>query len=259
MENTAEQDRLLLARVEDAARLCAQKAAPRFVGFLDERQAALCLPAARRTGEGFRLYGGYADAERTVLGFLPNWCEEPESEAAAELFPIAPATVTWRADRTARPLTHRDFLGALMGLGIKREAVGDILVGEGTAVLFLLQDVLPYVLSQLQKVGSAGVAVSEGRPDELPGSRDFLEITDTVASPRLDAVAAVLMRTSRGRAEEAIAAGLVYLGGLPCDKADKTVLPGTVIKIRGTGKFIIDGLSDRTKKGRIVLRARKYQ
>ena len=262
MENTAESDRLLLARVEDAARLCRLKSTPRFVGFLDERQSVIALAAARaaagHTGEGCRLFGGYPDAERTLLGFLPDWCADLASEEAQALFPIAPVTLSWRADRASRPLSHRDFLGTLMSLGIKRESVGDILVGEGKAVLFLLRDILSYVLSQLEKVGGARVTAAEGLPAELPGVHSFLEISDTVASPRLDAVIASLVRGSRGRAEELLAAGLVSLDGLPCDKSTRTVAEGVVIKIRGTGKFIIDALRDRTKKGRLMLRARKY-
>ena len=261
MEGGTGEDRLLLARVEDAARLCALKSVPRFVGFLDERQGAVALAAARRMPAlaAARLYGGYPDAERTVLGFLPDWCEDPEGEEAEALFPLCPVTCTWRADRAAKPLSHRDFLGTLMSLGIKRESVGDILVGEGIAVLFLLRDVLPYVLTQLGKVGGAGIEAKEGRPAELPGASAFLEITDTVASPRLDAVTASLIKSSRGKAEELLAAGLVSLDGLPCDKPTRTVPEGAVIKIRGTGKFVIDALSDRTKKGRLMLRARKYQ
>lgn len=259
MEHTAESDRLLLARVEDAARLCRLKSTPRFIGFLDERQGGIALAAAGKTGQSCRLFGGYPDAERTLLGFLPDWCAEPASEEAEALFPIAPVTVAWRADRADRPLSHRDFLGTLMSLGIKRESVGDILAGEGEAVLFLLRDVLPYVLSQLQKVGGAGVTAAEGLPPELPGAHSFLEISDTVASPRLDAVVASLARGSRGRAEELLAAGLVSLDGLPCEKPTRTVSEGAVIKIRGTGKFIIDALGERTKKGRLLLRARKYQ
>ncbi|MCI8360005.1 MAG: hypothetical protein HFE86_01540 [Clostridiales bacterium] len=258
MENTAQTDRLLLARLEDAARLCRLKSTPRFIGFLDERQGVIALAAARRTGESCRLYGGYPDAERTLLGLLPDWCDPAAGEAEA-LFPIAPVTVVWRADRSVRPLSHRDFLGTLMSLGVKREAVGDIRVGEGEAVFFLLRDILPYVLTQLQKVGGTGVTAKEGLPARLPGADSFLELTDTVASPRLDAVVASLVKGSRGRAEELLAAGLVSLDGLPCDKPTRTVPEGAVIKIRGTGRFVVDALSQPTKKGRLMLRARKYQ
>lgn len=258
-EYGAAEDRLLLARIEDAARLCAGKSSPRFVGFLDERQGALALRAGRSAGCLCRLYGGYADGERTVFGALPDWCAELGEEEITALFPIVPITITWRSETARRPLTHRDILGTVMGLGIKREAAGDILIEEGRAVLFVMSEVAPYVLSQMDKAGNVGVKAAEGLPETLPGARSFLEITDTVASPRLDAVVAALAGGSRSRAESLIAAGLVSLDGLPCEKGAGTVPEGSIVRIRGVGKFAVDALHERSKKGRVLLRARKYQ
>lgn len=217
------------------------------------------MQVGRSSGVDCRLFGGFADAERRVFGALPDWCAEMEDGQVVSLFPILPFTVTWRAETARRPLTHRDILGTLMGLGIKRESVGDILVEEGRAVLFLLHDIGPYVVSQVDKMGGVGVKWKEGLPAELPGVHAFQEITETVASPRLDAVTAALTKSSRGRAEEWIQASLVYLDGLPCEKGTKMVPAGSILKIRGVGKFIVDAVHERSKKGRVILRARKYQ
>lgn len=244
-------DELLLARVTDAARLCAKRTKPCFVGFLDERQAAVASAAISRDHEvQAHLFGGYEGALRVVLGIFP-WKICPEED----FFPVVPITVRYRPRDT---LTHRDFLGTLMAQGIRRDCVGDILVGEGSAVLFLLKEIVPFVLGQMEKVGGVGVQLIEGLPDGLPEGKGTKELTDTIASPRLDAVVASVCRVSREEAARRIAAGLVAVNHLPVTAVSGTVKEGDTLSVRGSGRFRVTQVGPPTKKGRLRLKAEQY-
>lgn len=157
------EEKLFLERIRDLVTLCDQRGIPRFSAFLDERQQRIALSAGSLPGVTCGFWGGFPDAERKMFYALPDYCS-PEDES---LYPIRIITAEFPRQYA---LTHRDFLGALMNLGLRREAIGDILVGEGRAVLFLWETVADLVLSELSKAGRVGLRLTEGRPEELPGS-----------------------------------------------------------------------------------------
>ncbi len=250
MASTSE-DSLLLARAEDAIRLCDKHSYPHFVGFVDERQRAV-LAAAFRNVKGAKtlFWGGYADAERTFFGVFPDFME-----ADTALFPLTPLECVYREAAT---LSHRDFLGTLLAAGIKREKIGDILCSSGKAVLFVGEDVAPFLCEEIVKVGGEGVKLTAGLSAPLQFTRTYKEIKMTVASPRLDNVVKALTGLSREKAAALITGGLVSLCHLPCDAVSKTVAETDILSIRGYGRFRIEGLSTLTKKERILLVAHKY-
>lgn len=244
MENS-----LLFARVKDAISIADKTCAPRFVGFLTAEEKARLFKEFSHEHVSF--YGGYDDAERCFLAALPPWCEKDEFS----LFPIVPFTLLYKEEYR---LTHRDFLGTLMSLGIKRECVGDILVGNGKTVIFLSRDVAEFVKLNLSKVGGVGIAVKEGIEGDLPGHSTLCEFSDTVASLRLDCVVSALAKVSRNEAVEMIEASLVSVNSLICEKITKTVCENDKITLRGKGKFIIGNVSSQSKKGRTILNYKKY-
>lgn len=237
----------LLARVKDAIELSQSRNVPRFIGFLNEVQARYVADYAKSAHAKHCFFGGYDGAERTVFCALPDWADDSVE------FPIAGVTVTYRK---IDKLTHRDFLGTLMSFGITRESVGDILVEEGRAVLFVHQDILRYVTTQLEKVGGVGVVVTLGFQQPLPCVDDFKEIRTTVASARLDAIVAHLVGISRDKSVELVQSGRVFVNQIECQNPSKRILSGDHITIRQKGKFIIDSVDETTKKGRIILVAR---
>lgn len=241
---------IIKRRVEDLAGQCLKNDTCRFLGFLDSAQMLEAKRAVEKTGIKHRFFAGHAEGERMVLGLFPDWCD-PEDR----LFPIIPITAVFRE---GEKLSHRDFLGSLMSLGISRETVGDILPDDGFAVFFVLKDVAPYILSQLDKIGGTGIKLVEGLPFGLPAGKGFLEISKTVASQRLDCVVAALCNTGRSKACQLIETGLVSVNSLLAEKLTKMVGNGDKISIRGKGKYIIDSIQDRSRKGRIILKARKY-
>ena len=239
---------LLPARVRDAVAGCVRSARPKYLGFLSEEEAALAAAMLKAADCRTAFFGGYENAHRVMLGCFPDWCEE-------DLFPIQAVTFSSKEEYTLR---HRDVLGTLMALGLRRETVGDILVGTGKAVVFVTEEVARYVTEQVTKIGGVGVSVSEGASSPLPEGDRLVSAVETVSSDRLDCVIAALCGFSRGAAKEAIEAGLVTLNSFPQDKATKTVAPGDILSVRGKGRFAVTSFEGRTKKNRLIMQYQKF-
>lgn len=252
MASTSEQaDGLLTAAVRDAVQLSSRRGGPRFVGFLDQRQGRLARAAVpRERAVDALLYGGHPDAERRLLGVFPPG--QPPDEAA---FPVTALTLHVRA---ADALSHRDVLGSLLALGLKREAVGDILCGGDRVVVFVGSAVAPFVAQQLDRVGGAGVQVTVGYVAPLPAAHTFEPVRGTVASPRLDAVVRLAVGCAREEAARRIVSGLVSLDHVVCNAPARTVASGMVLSIRGTGRFAVEQIGPPTRKGRLNVVLQKY-
>ena len=145
---------LLEAKVRDCLRMAQRR--PCFLGFLDESQRAQCQDLLKwEKGTSFLFWGGYDQAERTMLGFFPDYLEP-----SAQEFPLEAVTFRYRA---GDKLSHRDFLGSFMALGVERDVLGDILVGEGCCVAFLRREMAPYFLDNIRKIGRVGLRRAWGR------------------------------------------------------------------------------------------------
>lgn len=247
----SEEKSYLEARLYDAVKQCQKRSVPKFVGFLDAAGAAMATRAAKSENAAFRLFGGFSTAERVYFGVFPEWCDPETAD-----FPIVKLRVVNKSDRK---LSHRDILGALMSAGIERDTVGDIVTGSGDAVIFLSDSVAEHIKAEITKIASAGVELIVDETEFLPEGKGFSGGSDTVASPRLDAVVAALCNTSRSKAAELIEGGLVAVNGLQVEKLTKEVSASDVITVRHYGKFIIDSVADRSKKGRTILKYKKYK
>ena len=240
----------LEARINDSVRRCGLRSVPAFVGFLDASGAALAEKIGRRERAVYKLYGGYDGAERLYFGVFPEWCE-PDIGA----FPIVRLKIT---NKSRNEFTHRDVLGTIMSLGLERDTVGDIIVGGRESFVFVSDFVSQYIITQLTKIASCGVEITADSVSEMPAVNRFSEGSDTIASARLDCVAAALGNFSRSSAAEVISAGMVSVNGTETLKPTVEIAGGDIISIRKRGRFIVDAISDRTKKGRIILKYRKY-
>lgn len=241
-------EHLFAARVTDTARICENTDVPKYLGFLSPSLAGEAELILKNKGIRYSFFGGYEEAQRTFLVCLPEWCEEL-------CYPITALTFRYRR-RDA--LSHRDFLGTFMSLGITRESVGDILVEDGRAVAFVSSDIAEYVKTQIAKVGGVGVEISYGFENPLPQHSEKREYTKTVASLRLDCVISAICDISRNAAAQAVETGLVTVNSRTPDKITRTVSSGDVISARGKGKFNIVSADTLSKKGRIILVYTKY-
>ncbi len=241
------EDELLAARLNDL--IAQSRRRPAFLGFLDEAQAAVCGDLLRKEPEGrYLFWGGYEGAERQILGMFPDYLEP-----APEDFPLSPLTFTYRDS-----LSHRDFLGSFMALGVERDAIGDILVGEGRCVAFVRRELECYFCQTIGKIGRAGVRVSPGAEEPLPLEREFQVMTGVVASQRLDCLVAFLCRVSREKAAELIQAGMVLHNHRETLSVSQRLNEGHLLSVRRKGRFIIDRLGPPTAKGRLSVSCRKY-
>ena len=247
------EERVLLGRVLDKYDQCRHRNLPTNTAFLSpaEARSALDLLHAAAIHESFALLGGYEGAERRMLFFLPDWQETADvSDVMAFL------RAAWH--ESEHP-THRDLLGSLMALGIERETLGDILVSKGSADLVVSAGIAQYLLENWLNAGRTALRLTRIEADTLrvPEQR-VKEIRDTVATLRLDAVAAAGFSMSRGKAAELIAAGKVQKNYRETAKADAPVAQGDVISARGLGKFEVAEVGGLSKKGRTGILLRRY-
>ena len=231
--------------------------------FLSPREAHFAEIFLRGQGAEFFLYGGYEGAERKRVFCLPDYMEGTTDPDALSLFgESARISVLEVRGSGYHTLTHRDFLGALLGLGLERSVIGDIcLPEEGVPLGYVWLDeaILPFVLSELCGVGRDTVKVKQiVLPSDFSAPKRVAPLRDTVPSARLDAVVAALCSLSREKASEAVAGGLVELNYEREERGDRTVTAPALISVRGYGKFRVLSVSEPTKKGRWRLEAEKY-
>ncbi|MBR6510365.1 MAG: hypothetical protein IKT38_07150 [Clostridia bacterium] len=242
------QSEIFPARIIDTLDICEKTNKPKFLGFLSAEEAVYAEKILENRKASYSFFGGYDEAERVLLGCFPEYITEQK-------FPITAITFSFRKEYS---LTHRDFLGSLMALGIGRETVGDILVEPERAVAFVSDDITDYILNEVKKIGRVGVLVSIGASLPLPQKSSLAEFSCTVASGRLDCVVALLCNISRNEASQKIEFGLVSVNSVQTEKTTKQISSGDIITVRGKGKFIIESLCDKTRKNRIILKYKKY-
>ena len=243
---------MLLARVYDRITLAAQRNIPAATCFLSPREQLLTQQLLR--GTELHFFGGAAGTERNMCCWLPDYLDE--GWLSSEDGPCAAVCAEFFAgDR----LSHRDFLGALMGAGIKRETVGDIFVREGRCDFLVTREILPYVLQNLTDAGRTRLHLEQIPLSALEApEQKTKQIRGTVSSLRLDGVVAEGFALSRSRAAEVIAAGKTELNYTLCTKPDRLVAEGDVISVRGLGKMRLEAVGGNTKKGRISIEICRY-
>ena len=247
------EDRLLLARVWDKINTGLQRNIPANTGFLSPRELELTRFLLGDMDGLFR-FGGYEDAERKMLVYLPDYLQE--DWLVGNDSPVVCLRSTFYEGDT---LSHRDFLGALMGAGIARETVGDICVSNGSCDFFTTAEVAPYLLQNFESAGRTRLRLSK-----IPCEHACIpepavtDIRDTLASLRLDSVISAGFRISRSLASQHICGGKVAIDGMPCEKPDKTVCVDMKISVRGLGKIKLSAINGKTKKDRISVMIQRY-
>lgn len=247
------EDRLLLAKLWDKITAGMRKNIPAATCFLSPRELDLARFLFGEP-EGLYAFGGFPEAERKMLVYLPEYLEE--SALMEEDSPLVCIRATFFQEDD---LSHRDILGALMGAGIGRETVGDICVGKGRCDLFVTADIAPYVLSSFDSAGRTKLHLTQIPLCEaqIP-EPEVKEIRDTLASLRLDSVISSGFRIGRSLAAQYVTAGKAAIDGLPCEKPDKAVTEGMKISVRGLGKIKLHAVNGKTKKDRISVVIHRY-
>ena len=240
----------LLRRVGDLLSRCEKNCELTCTAFLTPaEQLAVKRSTAYRSDCNVLFFGGHPDCERKAAFFLPYWLD-------AEHFDASEHISAFSVKAGFGEPQHRDYMGALLGLGIRREWLGDIWVNGGTATVFCLPSVEKHLLLGLDKVGRYGVKTAKLSLGEVCAPvRETKTVSFSVQSVRLDSVAAGMFHLSRTQAAERIAAGELCLNYEQCVKPDAAVHEGDVISLRGSGKGTVGAQGGTSKKGRIFISA----
>lgn len=235
------------------ARRAAARGDVSFTAFLNEREEELARAALCAYKEVFyTMWGGYPQAQRNVLAICGY--ETPPKEA----FSIKTLLIRCNG---AKQLTHRDFLGALMGLGISRDCVGDILVRDGReAVCYLTVPAAALCIAETFEIGHFPAAAEPMEPIEETVAAIVPQAQGAffAASLRLDAMLSGMLRTGRAKAEEMIRKGLVQVNHMQMDSRSFLLQDGDIVTIRGYGKYKLSQTGGKSKKGRLYLEWVQY-
>ncbi len=248
-----DQERLLQRRTEDLCRIAQNRGIARYSGFLSDREQLLAQAALDRLGCDWGFFeGGWPGAERKLL------CLEP---AGASGDPPICCVILCCAVQPGQAPAHKDYLGSLLGLGLERECVGDILLDParpGTAYAFLLERAAALACAELVSVGrfSARAEMFQGPVPVEPPQRELKTVT--VASLRADAVLAAMLHVSRGQAEELIRGGRVEICHLPISSGHAPVYEGDIFTVRGIGRFKLESLGGKSRKDRLFIQYFQY-
>lgn len=252
-------DRLLVSKMLDQIILCNKQNKIRNTDFLDERQRDMLQKVLNRMKlENYTVFGGFKEAQRNTYIFYPErWNKEIVKQNYDEVMKIIEVILP---NELHGKYTHKDFLGGLMKLGLKREKIGDIVVWNEGAHIIVLNEIIPFLehnLATLTRFQKAEITIKDVK-DIHQCDIQKQEIEIMVSSMRLDNIISELIKTSRSKSEEIIREQRVFVNYEVVEKVSKSIKIGDKITIRGKGKFEIKNQVGNTKKGRIIIKAEKY-
>ncbi len=249
-------DELIISKIEDRIDQCRDGYYVTSTALMDSHEQALAVRTARNAaGVRILMYGGYEGAERRMLVCIPSDIPMTDEDAVSGLLTVLRVT----KPAISRELTHRDYLGSILGLGIDRSVTGDILVRDDGADIIIVPEIADFLLKEYRQAGRTVIRTEKVPLSELiiPEMRVQI-IRDTVPSARLDSIVSSAFKLSRSKAAEAIRGGIVSLDHIECLKPDARVEEGQTIVLRGRGKAILDEAGGESKKGRTWITIRRF-
>ena len=244
-------DKLIISKAEDTLRIAEKRCGIKTFGFLNPHQRLVLKKHIFPNMDMRVLFdGGYEEAERTLLVCFPDFLQ-PAREDYLDLLECT--------GRDTERLSHRDYLGSLMGLGIVRENIGDILVSGERTLFFVKPESTEYILQNLTKIGSCGVHIRkcEITDTEIP-ERRTKDFEGTVAALRLDCVIALAAGISRAKSAELIRSGMTTVNWEPEEDVSAVLKEGDIFSVRGFGRMKLSGVGAKTRKGRLSITISRY-
>lgn len=249
-----QEDEMLRRRIMDLANRCYQSNVYTFSGFLNPADQALVYEMEKELSfVDWSLFGGGKDCERRMLRF-----GSAEMLGYEEPFPVSCLVVKPVARKFADDLTHRDFLGAFMNLGIERDVLGDIIVKDQVGYVFCEDSMAGYLQEHLSRVKRTSVSCEIVKECPEEAEPELSEEELVVSSNRCDAVIAKVYKLSRSQSIELFREKRVFVNGRQYENNSGVLKQEDVVSVRGFGKFIFAGFLNETKKGRIRIGIRRY-
>lgn len=251
---TQPEERLLFAKVLDQAAFSWKRHCYAFTDFLDMAKSGKFLDKLQYEPDlQVMAFGGHTESERRMLGFAPDYMT-----LDADAFPICALRISLPQKFVQSDLSHRDYLGSILGLGIDRGKIGDIFVGTQETICFVKEEIAEYITTQLTKVSRTPVRVTRTACNEIIIQKEIDIRRLTVASLRLDGVASGVLHLSRGKIQTLIAAEKANVNWNTVTNASFLLKEGDMVSIRGYGRFRILSIGGKNKKERIGLEVGVY-
>lgn len=256
MMNLDKDEQILSRRLQDLANNADVRGICVFSDFLNPNEQNIFLSIKQELPMiKYFTYGGFTDAERKILCFCgDNRITEQEQVS----FPLVCIKIVPLNQKFSDSLTHRDFLGAVLNLGIDRSKVGDILIEENEGYLFCSAIISEFITEQLVKIKHTNISTSVIDHKQFEYKPHYKEVVGTVSSVRLDSILSVAFHTSRSSLIGLIEGGKVFVNSKVVLSNSYSLKENDVISVRGLGKFIYAGTSYQTKKGRYSVKILLY-
>lgn len=248
-------DSYFLEHCRDLARIADARGCMMYSDFLTAEQQALVLAQQKKWNVMIEFEGGYKEAERKIASFCPLFLQDEE-----KCYPMTALKIRQKGAQFAKKeLSHRDYLGSVLGCGIDRMKTGDILISDDHAVIFVEESIALFLKTALTQVSSAAVITEdfEGNPEELvpAGKQEVI----SVASTRLDAMVAHGFHLGRNEAALLIRNGRVQINHIETMKIDAVLNEGDLITVRGKGRMKFLEIRGNSKSGRMMILAEIFR
>lgn len=244
------EEQITINRLKDMAHISFNKDIPMYSDFLNLSELNLFTSIKKELPKlNYNLYGGHSYAERKIVGFFPLYMEPLDEAMPIRCLKVTPAHIKF-----SQELNHRDFLGAIINLGIDRAKIGDIVVKDNEAFIFCYDNIADFIEAQLFEIKRTQVHI-EIITDwkNVDFNPRFRRIEGTVSSVRLDTVTALGFSKSRSQITSLIEGGKVFVNSKMIQSNSYTLKAGDIISVRGLGKFVFKATQQKTKKGRVFI------
>lgn len=247
---------LLKRRLSDLANTAYERGICLFSDYLNLNEQSVFLSIKHELPMiKYFAYGGFNDAERKILCFCGNNSTDDITDIE---YPISCLKITPISSKFSDSLTHRDYLGAILNLGINRRKIGDILSGNNEGYIFCTASISSFIIDQLTKVKHTMIKVSLADKQEFNYEPALKELHKTVSSERLDSILAAAFNESRNSITNLIAAGKVFVNSKLVLSNSYILKENDIVSARGIGKFKYAGTTGTTKKGRYSVLIKLY-
>ncbi len=246
-------DELAISSILDKVELALKRNQPIFTHFLNPYYLHLVRPILDQLARiNYFEYGGHKRAERRILGVMPDYYLKEMVDTPITILSI-------KGQFRFQRVSHRDFLGAILGTGIKRKMIGDLILFNGGCQVVITKEIKDYLVLNLEQVHKIGVEVEEIESEDLEIEPERTKlIEDTVPSLRLDCVASSGFGTSRTKMSQEIEKGRIKVNWKVVEDPAYSITEDDLISIRGRGRVEIDQLLGKSRRGRLKLRLKKY-
>lgn len=246
------EEQIFIEHLSDLASRSEQHGYSTFSDFLSLNEQSLFHENIVRFGDcSYSLFGGCVDAERQMIQFYPDYCE-------AAVFPIVCICIQPRSEKFSEQLSHRDFLGAILNLGIDRAKTGDIFIQDHTAYLFCRDSISEFICDHLETVRHTKVKAAVCDPPDTLLHPELKTRQGTVTSIRIDSIIALAFNLSRAQASRYISQKLVFINGRLSDSASRVPKDGDIISIRGLGRFKLELTPQKSRKDKYIIKTHIY-